>query len=240
MSTINSPLGKTKIQGAEPRRFTVPDESGNAGAQSFSSSEPVIPPGHENYEQSAESVDFNDPNLNLSSRDIGAEELMAVRQKLIQQRTQQSSQDKSSERRRIEILLGIGREFKDVVINVPGGKAIFKLQTLKSKERRHVAKMLDIMYKVKTEESLHDVRNTILSYCINSVDNISLDMILNCSDLPENDRFYVRESFIREMDDNVIHFLYKNFEILDDSSKSKYNLDTEEGVKEVAEAIKKS
>ena len=242
MANINSPLGNSNIQGKPAQHFTVSDESPGAQQRNFSNTnyqEPPRPQNTQPYQRPQQAPPQQGPQI-YSSENMSADEVWAMREQIIENRRQQHNQTLGADKRRLEILIGIGREYRDVELNTNEGRVVFKLQTIKARERQHVAKMLNQLFKQRTNENLHALRDTTLAYAIDSIDGISLDNLLNCENMNEDDKYYIRESFIREMDDNVSLFLYKNFEILDEESKSRYTWGTEDGAKEVAEAISKS
>ena len=246
MGEINSPLGKTEFK-ARSRHFTVPDESGDQTVQqpipaqpaqqpqqtqtkeySFSSTEAVAPPTPQGSQQYA-------------SEKVSWEEAQNRRQRWIESQ-QQRAANQATPKSRIEMLVGIGRSTIDVPVQDANGTSVFTISTLKTKERKHVSRARDNMFRLKTQESVMEVKTITLAYAISAIDGIPLDSLIN-SELQrvgEEDRFYMREAFADELDDNVTNLLFENFENMDRENQEKYSVRSEEDVKEVAEAMSKS
>jgi len=264
LAKINSPLGSSNVNGPQPRHFSVPDESGagrpasmgsmgsmgapqppaNQGPIVFNATDPVAPPASQLPPQQPiqePQQPVQRPVQTAQPVHHGSyEEAMAHRQQVLGQmqaeRDVQGRVDKSA----VEVLLGIGRKSVDVPIHSDHGATVFTLTTLKSKERRHVIQALDKFIANRNHDNLHSMRDTVLAYAISGVEGKSLDYILGCVNYPEEERFLVRESFVKELDDNISLYLFSKFEKLDEESRSKYSLESPEAIREVAEAVSKS
>lgn len=139
-------------------------------------------------------------------------------------------------RSRVEYLLGIGRI--KATDEIDGVK--FELQSLKEKE---VAQVWDNVVAFKEETNLKfqfELRIETLARALLSIDGMHIDMVLA---LDKNDEDYVdnKIAFLREMDENVVDRLYSFYQRnIVDVGKKKYAIKTEEDVKEVLDAVKKS
>jgi len=236
LGSINSPLGKTEFKSRQARQFSVPDESGQQPQQQqppmqeeqrFTSTQQVAPPQQGQSQQH-------------QSESVSWEEAQVRRNEWAQSR--QQAANVPSSKTRIEMLVGIGRSSIDIPVRDDTGIATFTVSTLKSKERKHIARARDNMFKLKTQDSVMEVKTVTLAYAVQSIDGISLDAIISSEvdRVGEADRFYMREAFIDELDDNVTNFLFEHFEHMDVDNQKKYSIKSTEDVKVVAEAISKS
>ncbi len=228
MGQINSSLGKTEFQ-SKQRHFTVSDETENQGEDySFNATADVAPGVPVNHGQQYE------------PERVSWEEAQARRQKWAASKQQQAS--RVSPKSRIEMLVGIGRSSINVEVHDDNGVSVFTVSTLKTKERKHVARARENMFKLKTQESVMEVKTVTLAYAISAIDGISFDSIIG-SELErvgEENRYYMREAFVDELDDHVTNLIFANFENMDLDNQNKYSIKSVEDVKEVAEAMSKS
>jgi hypothetical protein len=139
------------------------------------------------------------------------------------------SEDKmeSGAKRRVEILLGIGRGVKNVTID----NITFSLRTLKNGEWKDAIKAV-----AKAElavEQAYEMRAQILSRSIFAIDNQPIEMVIGA------ERFEDQIDFIQNMDEAVVSHLYDVYNKLVEENKAKFNINTTEGAQEAVEAIKK-
>lgn len=195
-------------------------ESGPSGGRTFTVDDPTL-------------------HLNDAPQRITVEELQAIRNKV----SSESQRVDNGTKRRIEILLGIGRAFLDVKIDSPGGFAVYTLRTLKSKEKKHVMGLAEELERFRAEkqklmEKGYDLRNQTLAYSICSIDGIDIDTILDISGRSQEERDAIKLAFSGELDDSVAEHLYSKFQELSVSNRIEFK--TANQAKEVAEQIKKS
>lgn len=133
----------------------------------------------------------------------------------------------SESKKRIELISGIGRLTKDVLIE----GTTFTLRTLKSKETQE-ATIAGVVQQYKVEEAF-ETRRQFISRALHKIDGHDLYMVIGSNDLES------RLNFVDELDDSVITYLFDEFTKLRNESNAKYSLKTEQDVKEVAEEIKK-
>jgi hypothetical protein len=151
-------------------------------------------------------------------------------------------------KRRLEILLGIGRGKKDVSLQTPEGRFTFSLRTLKGREQREVATLAETLKRVKSSEgayvlsptSVYQLRTMALKHSLYAIDGIDIDMVLGQANQSYEDRISFREAFLDELDEDVLSYLFSAYESLVVEHTSKYNFSSEEDMKEVAEEVKKS
>jgi hypothetical protein len=218
----------------------APQPPVNQGSVVFNATEPVASQNPQMYQQRPQQPQHPQQPQQQPIRHASYEEAMEHRQRVFGEMQGERDVQGRFDKTAIEVLLGIGRDSIDVPIDSENGSTVFTLTTLKSKERRKVIRALDAFVLKRNHDNLHNMRDTVLAYAISSVEGKSLDYLLNCADYPEEDRFKIRESFVKELDDNISLYLFSKFDKLDEQSRSKYSLDSPEAVKEVAEAISKS
>jgi len=237
MNKIRSNLGTTNIRGSSsggPRHFEVSDESGYSDGGYFNNS---------GLGSGAYPSQPNSPNLGYaSSGNIpqSTEDLLALRAKLTEEKLNSINSANLNDRKRIEMLTGIGRETVDVSINSHIGKLTYTLQTLKSRERKEVLKYRDVLYKTKTHDALYDVMIMTMAFSLYAIDGVELDSVIGIRSNNYNDIINARIDFISEFDDNLLTFLFSKFEELDKEAQDKYSIKKPEDVQEVAEATSKS
>jgi hypothetical protein len=171
---------------------------------------------------------------------ITAEEIMAARQRKMQDMNRVSD----SARRRIEMLIGIGRAKDDVQIQDDMGNVVtYSVRTLKSREIRHIVSLASELSRTKDVSSLqasHEIREKILSFALYSVDGVDIDVALNVFGASDEEKFAARAAFLEELDDSVVNFIYSRYEQLNKKNIDRFSVKTEEEAKEVAEQMKKS
>ena len=155
----------------------------------------------------------------LSPREV--EELRRLKKQGPEQRIDDYS------KKRLEILANIGRMTK--VVDFDG--ISFSLRTLKTKESQEA---VSAMLGAKNDlDARFELRRHSLARSIYEIDKQPIVSALGSTDLASS------LEMIDEMDENVIESLYHKFQELNKEASSRYNLSTEEGIKEVASDIKK-
>lgn len=131
-------------------------------------------------------------------------------------------------KKRIEILLGMHREFVEVtILNVK-----YKLRTLTSSETREVAKI--VLQYAGSIEHLYESRRQTLARSLVSINGMAIEEFLLSESL--EDRLY----FIDQLDEHFITTLNKAWETVNKNSVAKFLPKTEQEAEEVAQDIKKS
>ena len=161
---------------------------------------------------------------------MGVEEVMAMRR----QKMAEMSSVGDAARKRIEILVGIGRAVKTVSV----GETTYSMRTLKGKEMKYLAQKTSEAAKSNVISSIYDGRSLALSMAIYAIDGIDVDIVLDCVGLPE--RLAARMAFYDDMDDALLSHLYSNWEILIKENNDKYAIKNDEDAKEVLASVKKS
>lgn len=219
MGEINSPIGGRTFESTEGmKKFTVHD----ASSQDFEEPAPRAVP----HPQAGQRVELT------------AEQFNQMRA----ERMRQSEQaQRGTMRNNIETLIGIGRATKQVKIEGEEGFVVFTIQTLKSRERHLVAKYWDKLNTQNAREAMFDIRRISLALAIKSVDNMSFDSLLGVDSYRDFEMaLEEKQHFLDELDDVVVTRLYSEYEKLQIDNMNRFNMQTPEGAKEVAEQIKKS
>lgn len=216
MPSFKSPLGNTSSNNiTQPRHLVVDDQeySSTADPSMFEIPENARP--------------FN-PAEHFQDNVSGADAIMNQRQRMIDAANAKNAIHQEFERKAIEALIGIGRIAESV--NISGIN--FEIQTLKSKEKRHILLFVDLLSEKQSRSSLIDIKNATLAYAINSIDGVPLNNLLKVS----QNTFEARMDFVNNLDDNVTDYLFDMFNKIDAKAKSYISGD----MKETAEAVKKS
>lgn len=129
---------------------------------------------------------------------------------------------------RIEMLLGMTRDIRQVPIN---DNLFFTLQTLKSTEIRKV--LSEAAAYGGTVEYAFELRRQYLARSVTHVCGVELFQFLG------NDDFKNVLFFIEEMGEPLLNRLFDEYNILDEENKSKYAIKTPEQARELVEDLKK-
>jgi hypothetical protein len=223
MGKIESPLGERNFQSTGMRHFSVEDASGMDDGGFY-------PPA----EQEAQ------------PRRMTAEEAMAFREQQLRQATGGGGGGGNgggvdpNVKRRIEMLVGIGRQTRDVPLKTERGETVFSLRTLKSKEIRYLMKIAAEMAKAESVDTIYAIREHTLALSIFAIDRVDVDIVLGTSGRPNDERLAARKALFDEMNENTLNYLYRMHEEMMDENSKLFSIKTEGDAKEVAEAIKKS
>lgn len=131
-------------------------------------------------------------------------------------------------RKRIELLVNIGRTTTDILID----GVSFGLRTLKNKEAREAT--LSIFNCANDAEAAYEIRRQTLAKAIFQIDGQDIELALG------GNGFDLKLSLIDEMEETIVKRLYDEYNALKNDVTKKYALETEEQVKEVLSDLKKS
>jgi thiamine biosynthesis protein ThiC len=131
-------------------------------------------------------------------------------------------------KKRLEILTNLGRATD--IVDVEGIN--FSIRTLKNGEWREAVKAVSLL-DLATEQA-YEMRAQILARALYAIDNQPVEIVLGTDDIIH------KIAFIQEMDETAVAYLYNRYTDMAAKNKAKFNLNTEEGVKEAVEEIKKS
>lgn len=224
MPHFDSPIGSKKFASAPLKEFDVPDESGYSEP-----SNPTPPAKQRNV-----AVPNEDELVSFQSRLESQEESPAeierqIKQAKMAQQAARQGKERLNDgaRRRIEMLVGMTRSAREVII----GENTFVLQTLKSKEMRE-AMMAAAEYD-GTIQSPFEIRRQLLGRSLKQVAGVDIEQFVGSSALE------ARFAFVDEQDDTLLNRLYEEYLTLVREAKSKYAIKTEEEAKEVIDDLKK-
>lgn len=209
MSEIESPLGKKSFPTTTTKRvFTVTDDTQDDNAPLPQSIEFQNNPGRQEVRLTPEQ--FN--------------ELQARRKEA------QSNQRKptSEARQRVEILTGIGRLTKEVVIE----EYKFTLQSLKSREMREIIKIVSQV--AVPSEAMYEMRAQTLARSLVKIDDRPVGLVLGAATLEDI------VEFINESEEHIVNQLFVAYNDMVKMHDAKFAVKNEQDAKEVAEEIKKS
>ena len=151
-------------------------------------------------------------------------------------------------RRRIDIITGLGRKTKEVLVENSNGSVIFTLRTLKTFEQNCLAQVIESSDRNVTNDgriifaptSMAKIKLEALSHSIFLIDGQSIDIVVGVSNAPYEEKVLARKELIDEMDHALINHLFDNYEILTKETYDGYSPKTVEEAKEVVETISKS
>lgn len=220
MGNFDSPLGKKNFSSQPLREFDVPDGEDNM-------------PIH----KGAQIMDGNairdlQNRLNSSSEERFIKESSpseVEREIMVARESRRNGMEKISEgaKRRIEMLIGITRNTRDV--DIEGN--VFTLQTLKSKEMRQA--LMSVAQYDGTIEGPFEMRKQYLARSITHVAGVDINSFL------ASDKLETKLSFIDELDEPLLNHLYSEYLELTKIAREKYSVKSDEDVKEVLEDLKK-
>lgn len=130
-------------------------------------------------------------------------------------------------KKRVEIISGLGRATKDI----PVDGMIFSIRTLKGNELRAVVKAT--MNTDQAIDQMFESRTHTLARSIYKIDGSDIEFILNDPSLE------AKLSFVEELDDVVLQYIYKEYDNLVTSHKKKY-ASVEEEIGEISNDLTKS
>jgi hypothetical protein len=223
---INSPIGKTTFQPQPTQNWSVEDASDDGDDQFAIPADAVQQEGSE----------------------ITPQEAMERRRQFAEQAEKGQVATKLTAKRRIELLLGIGRGTKEVPIDTEEGTVTFSIRTLKGKENKEVAALLENAKRVRNEAGeyilsptgLYALRVLALKYAIYAIDGIEFDVVLGTVSAEQDQKISVRELFLEELDDTLVARLFGEYESLVMDNTAKYGIKSEAEAKEVAAEVSKS
>lgn len=221
MGKIESKIGSTEFESGDFRTFQVEDAS-------FSPEQRVPQQQHNNPAQYGQQMP--------AQQEMSPEEIMAARQRKIAEAGQVSD----VARKRIEYLIGIGRAFRDVEVDANGQKVVFTIRTLKSKENENIIDLQAEASKAESVSGIFNARKKTIAYALHSIDGVNIDTVLGCSSYAPDEKIVIRESFIDDMDDSLVNYIFKHYEQLSAEHRKKFNVATTEEAEEVVDDIKKS
>lgn len=224
MAHFESPLGSKKITAAPLKEYDVPDESGYV--------EPTnpVPVAKQRTISIPSEGELQSFRSRLESEyESPAEAEHQLRQAKAAQQASLQGKERLGDgaRRRIEMLVGMTRSTREVVI----GETTFVLQTLRSKEMRE-AMMVASEYD-GTIQSPFEIRRQLLGRALKQVAGVDIEQFVGSNALE------ARMSFVDEQDDTLLNRLYEEYLTLVREAKDKYAIKTEEEAKEVINDLKK-
>ncbi len=213
MGKIESSLGERTFQSTGMKTYTVDDASG------------------------VDDPDFFQP----APRKMTAEEVMALREeRMAGGNGGGGGRPDPNVKRRIEMLVGIGRQTRDVIIEDENGKAVYSIRTLKSKEMRALMHLAAEMAKAESVDTLYAIREQTLALSVFAIDGIDVDMVLGVANRSHEERLEARKMLFNEMNEYTLNYLYRMHEDMMAENAKLFSIKDAADAKEVAEQIRKS
>lgn len=210
MAGIRSSIGSTTTRGGTPlRNFTVGDESQQSIDNEIRSPLPQKAP--QTYEEL---------------------------ENLRKQHTHTDAEVAPEARKRIELLLGIGKLTKNVEVKMGKEVITYTLRTLKNKEN---ASLISIATRVQDGDATAflALKVSTLAYAIESIEGVPMDAFLGLAGLGEEDKFEQKKAFLEEMESSLVTFLYDEFSGLAEKGSNQYGISSVEKAEEVRGDLKK-
>jgi hypothetical protein len=167
-----------------------------------------------------------------------------LRRQALEQQEQVEQRNFIDARRRIELLTGLGRKTRDVVID----GITFTLRSLKAFEQNELAQVVAAQDRINlpngqfsfTPIGMYKIKVEALGHSLYLVDGQLVDIVLGTVNSPYEDQVAARKELLIEMDGEFINHLFIEFEKLSTETKDGYAPKTTEEVKEVVDTIRKS
>lgn len=240
MVKFESPVGSRTFESTGMKHFTVEN-------------------AEDEYAQNTPSQQSAKPAVGMPVR-MSPEEAMAMRRRMISEAQSRSGvedsntganvganergnswyQPSKAAKRRIEMLVGIGRQTLDVEVATESGSAVFSLRTLKSKEMRSLVNIASMLAKAEDPDAIYAIREASLALAIYAIDGVPIDVILDTQGLAEPARVAARKDFLDDMDEHTLNYIFIKHEELVASSAKQFGVHSAADAKEVAEELKKS
>lgn len=166
----------------------------------------------------------------------------ADREHLAQNRAMQEA------RRRVEIITGLGRKTKDVVVDTDQGKLTFTLRSLKSFEQEALSQVMESVDRIPlpngnisfTPTGMHKIKMEALGHSLHLIDGQSVDVVLATVNEDYEEQVEARKDLLREMDAALVDHLFVQYERLASETSDGYMPRNDRELKEVVEDIRKS
>ncbi len=129
-------------------------------------------------------------------------------------------------KKRLDLLLGIGRTTKDVMIE--GYK--FTLRSLKSSEMKEIVTAAS---KVQGTEFMFEMRTQTLARSLVKIEDQPIELII------DNNTLEARLYYIEECEDHIVHILYTAYTDMIKENQEKYGVKNEKEAQEVLDQVKK-
>jgi len=152
-------------------------------------------------------------------------------------------------RRRVELIAGLGRKTRDVIIEDPrGGTLTITLRSLKAFEQNCVSQEVERANRISLPNgkvgflptSLYNIKIEALAHALYLADGQSIDVVLGTANLDYEEQVQARKELLAEMDSALIDHLFVQYERLSQEVIDGYAPKNAEEAKEVVEAIRKS
>jgi hypothetical protein len=181
-------------------------------------------------------------------QEISPSVVAGMRQQVQDQQAQAEHKNLTDARRRIEIITGLGRKTRDVLIDTNGEKMVFTLRTLKTFEYNSLAQVIEGTERITLDNGrmifspsgFYKIKVEALSHSLFMVDGQSIDIVLGTVNMPYEEKVEYRKDLVLEMDSALIDHLFTNYELLAQEVQDGYLPKTPQEAEEVVETIHKS
>lgn len=170
-----------------------------------------------------------------------------LRQQAVEREQNSSNRSLQEARRRIEIITGLGRKTKEVVIYSEMGKITFTLRSLKSFEQEALSQVMESVSMTLgngrisfSPTGMNKIKMEALSHSLYMIDGQSVDVVLGTVNDEYEEQVSARKYLLQEMDAALVDHLFVQYERLASEITDGYMPKNEEELKGVVEDIRKS
>jgi hypothetical protein len=226
MPSFESPITSRKFAAQPMRDLNIPDESGYTQPPP----QQVRPPQQYGNQMSAQEFQAFQERMNAQS-ELPENNLAEIEQEMViarKQKAQGKTPLNEGARNRIEMLLGMTRQTREVKFDENN---VYVLRSMTGKEYREAIKAASAFD--LTVESPFEVRLQMVARSLFMIAGIPVGQFLGSNTLE------ARLEFVEELDDVLLNRLFDEYTSLKKECQEKYGLNTIGQVQEVAEDLKK-
>ncbi len=167
-----------------------------------------------------------------------------LRRQAMEQQEQVEQRSFVEARHRVELITGLGRKTKDVIIE----DITFTLRSLKAFEQNSLSQVVSAQERITLQDGrlsfspigMYNIKTEALSHSLYLIDGQPVEIVLGTINHPYEEQVSARKDLIMEMDGELVDHLFLNFEKLSAETRDGYVPKTTEEVKEVVDTIRKS
>jgi hypothetical protein len=220
MVKFESPIGSKKITGRQMKELEIPDESDYRESEVNTTKAKIREPNI-----------INNSEINNFQRRFQEtrEDPAEIERSLQAAKDARLGKDRLSDgaKRRIEMLIGMTRAKRSFEID--GNQ--YELQSLKSREMNDAIRAASAFD--GTTSSPFEIRRQLLAYSLVSIAGLDIEQFIGSTNFGD------KLSFIDELDHALLNRIYDEYLIMENESREKFSIKSQEEVKEVLEDLKK-
>jgi hypothetical protein len=178
------------------------------------------------------------------NRQINPSAVAGMRRKAMENQELVEQQILTEAKHRVEIITGLGRKTKDVVVD----GTTFTLRSLKTFEQNCLSQVIAAQERINlpngrvsfTPIGMYAIKTEALSHSLYLIDNQPISVVLGTVNYPYEEQVIACKDLITEMDGALTDYLFLEFEKLSAETQDGYAPKSTEEVKEVVDTIRKS